>query len=52
MTTERLGRITIPANVDKNRQPRTVPIYGDMGPYLEMAVAYRRTSFPDCPYIV
>ena len=45
-------RITIPAGTDKNRQPRTVPIYGDMGPYLEMAATQRKTCFPDCPYVV
>jgi integrase len=45
-------RITIPSGVDKNKQPRVVPIYGDMGPYLEMAFATRKATFPQCPYVV
>ena len=45
-------RITIPSGIDKNKQPRVVPIYGDMGPYLEMALANRNATFPRCPFVV
>ena len=45
-------RITIPSGIDKNKQPRVVPTYGDMGPYVDMALANRNTTFPQCPYVV
>lgn len=45
--------IRIP-NTDKEtkKKPRSVPIYGEMRGYLEMAKAERDTDFPSCPWVV
>src|SRR5215831_15257454 len=35
----------------KNRRPRTVPIYGEMGQWLEMAKQERDQKWPACPWV-
>ena len=43
------NRIDLPGRVTKGKKPRYRPIYGDMGPEIEMAIA---TASKDCPYLI
>jgi integrase len=43
--------IKIPRPRTKNKQPRTVPIYGDMLPFLIQQKAVRDEKWPACPYV-
>jgi len=42
-------RINLPGHTTKNKRPRFLPIYGDMGPELEMAIA---AGARDCSYVI
>jgi integrase len=35
----------------KAKEGHTLPIYGDMGPWIEMRVAERDAKFPQCPWL-
>ena len=41
------GEIRLPGHTTKSKQPRTLPIYGDMGPVLEAAKTERDEWWPD-----
>jgi integrase len=43
------GRIDLPGRTTKGKKPRFLPIYGDMGPELEMAIA---AGDEDCPHLI
>lgn len=42
---------TIVLHETKNDSPRSLPIYGEMGAWLEMAKADRDVNFPECQYV-
>lgn len=42
-------RIELPGRTTKNGKGRYLPIYGDMGPELEIAIA---AGVPECPYLI
>jgi integrase len=43
--------INISGRTTKPKEGHTLPIYGDMGPWIEMAIAERDTKFPQCPWL-
>lgn len=43
--------IKLPGRSTKSKKPRTAPIYGDMGPSLEMQMADRDANWPNCPWV-
>jgi integrase len=45
------GTIRIEARQTKQAQAQTVPIYGDMRPWLEMQKADRDANWPECPWV-
>jgi integrase len=45
------AEIRLPGNVTKNKKPRTLPVYGEMRQWLEMAKAERDQLWPDCPWV-
>ncbi len=45
------GLIYIHGRVTKNKKPKLVPIYGDMGPWLEMTLERGRIASPTCKYL-
>jgi integrase len=45
------GEIRLTADQTKASRPRTLPIYGDMGPWLELALADREAKYPSCPWL-
>ena len=47
----RAKQIFVSRKTTKNKDAHTLPIYGDMGPALEMALEERRQKFPDCPWL-
>ena len=36
----------------KAKEAHTLPIYGEMGPWIEMALAERDAKFPQCPWLL
>ncbi|MEK7750439.1 MAG: site-specific integrase [Acidobacteriota bacterium] len=44
------GEIRLAGSQTKNSQPRTVPIYGEMRPFLELALQ-QRNRHPACPFV-
>jgi integrase len=42
-------RIELPGRTTKSKKPRFLPIYGDMGPEIEMAIA---AGDKNCPYLI
>lgn len=44
-------QIYVSRKTTKNRDAHTLPIYGEMGAWLEMAKAERDAQFPDCPWV-
>jgi integrase len=44
----REGLIYVRGRVTKNREPKTAPIYGDMGPWLEMLLSRGQIESPQC----
>jgi integrase len=49
---DRAGKeIHISGRTTKAKEAHTLPIYGDMGPWIEMAIAERDTKFPQCPWL-
>lgn len=45
------GQIRLKGTDTKNREPRTLPIYGDMREWLVEAKAKRDEKFPTCPWV-
>jgi integrase len=45
------GEIKLAGPQTKNREPRTAPIYGEMGAWLEMQKARRDQTYPSCPWV-
>lgn len=45
------NRITLNPGETKNKEPRTLPIYGEMREWLRMARDARDLNFPGCPWI-
>lgn len=45
------GLIYVNGRVTKNRDPKTAPIYGDMGPWLEMLLSRGRIESPKCIWL-
>jgi len=43
--------IQISARTTKAKEAHTLPIYGEMGPWIEMAIAERDARFPQCPWL-
>lgn len=46
------GVIRLDRKQVKNKKERTAPIYGDMRPYMEMALANRSAKYPKCNHVV
>jgi integrase len=45
------AEIRLAGTITKNKKPRTIPIYGEMRQWLEMAKAERDQLWPDCPWV-
>jgi integrase len=45
------GLIYVKGRVTKNREPKTAPIYGDMGPWLEMPLSRGQVESPKCVWL-
>jgi integrase len=45
------GTIRFRGRTTKNEQGKIAPIYGEMGPWLEMAIDETRQKYPDCRYL-
>jgi integrase len=45
------NQIHVSRRTTKNRDAHTLPIYGDMRAWLEMAKSERDKKFPDCPWV-
>ena len=45
------GEIRIEKKQAKNEEPRTIPIYSDMRPWIEMQKAERDQNWPSCPWV-
>lgn len=45
------GTIRFRSRSTKNEQGKVAPIYGEMGPWLEMAIDETRQKYPDCRYL-
>lgn len=45
------GLIYVNGRVTKNRKPKTAPIYGDMGAWLDMLLSRGRTESPNCIWL-
>jgi integrase len=45
------GLIYVQGRVTKNRTPQTAPIYGDMGPWLEMTLSRGQAESPKCMWL-
>ena len=45
------GEIRIEKKQAKNNEPRTIPIYGDMRPWLEWQKSERDQKWPTCPWV-
>ncbi len=45
------GEIRLAGSQTKNSHPRTVPIYGEMRPFLELALENRNKDYPECPWV-
>jgi len=43
--------IHVSGRTTKAKEGHTLPIYGDMGPWIEMAIAERDAKFPQCPWL-
>ena len=43
--------IQISGRTTKTSEAHTLPIYGEMGPWIEMAIAERDAKFPQCPWL-
>ena len=43
--------IQISGRTTKAKEAHTLPIYGEMGPWIEMAIAERDARFPQCPWL-
>jgi integrase len=43
--------IHISGRTTKAKEGHTLPIYGDMGPWMEMGIAERDAKFPQCPWL-
>lgn len=43
--------IQISGRTTKAKEAHTLPIYGEMGPWIEMAIAGRDARFPQCPWL-
>lgn len=43
--------IRIPAKFTKTKQPRVVPIYGEMSSWLQMQDSIRRDKWPECKFV-
>jgi integrase len=44
--------IRIPKKHTKNKEGKVVPIFGEMGMFLEMAKAIRDQNYPNCPWVI
>jgi len=47
----REGLIYVKGRVTKNREPKTAPIYGDMGPWLDMLLSRGQVESPKCVWV-
>ncbi len=47
----REGLIYVKGRVTKNREPKTAPIYGDMGPWLDMLLSRGQVESPKCVWL-
>jgi integrase len=45
------GEIRLAGSQTKTSQPRTVPIYGEMRPFLEVAFENRNKNYPECSWV-
>jgi integrase len=45
------GLIQLEKRQTKGKKERSAPIYGEMRPYLEMALTERSAKYPDCKYV-
>ncbi len=45
------GEIRLFGEQTKNKRPRTLPIYGEMRPWLEFQIAELSQKFPECPWL-
>jgi integrase len=45
------GEIRLPETQTKSGFARTVPIYGEMGPFLQLALENRNKDYPECPWV-
>lgn len=45
------GLIYVNGRVTKNRDPKTAPIYGEMGPWLELLLSRGRIESPKCIWL-
>ena len=43
--------IYVSRRTTKNQDAHTLPIYGDMAAWIEMAISERDTKFPNCPWL-
>ena len=43
--------IQVSGRTTKTKDAHTLPIYGEMGPWIEMAIAERDGRFPQCPWL-
>ena len=44
-------QIYVSRKTTKNKEAHTLPIYGDMGPAIEMAIEERNHKVPNCPWL-
>jgi integrase len=50
-STSQGSKFGYPGERQRNGDPRSLPIYGDMGPRLNMAKTERDLRWPDCPWV-